>query len=176
MREFWVNFGRHAVLVLLSSRIHWAGWCYPARWSANQIARKQGRMNSHKIMCYTDCIIESDCGKAGLYQLPCTNSLYKNNWENLYTKGLVRTSLTLLLQRHSSPICLVRGTAVTSWWNRWMDMNRVATSVNTSYVKFFCWTCLLCKDVFWLCSLFACFHYCTARNALEVLVCLLLQR
>ena len=58
----------------------------------------------------------------------------------------------------------------------WLDdRNWVAASVTSSYVKFFWRTCLLCKDVFWLCSLFACFHYYTARNALEVLVCLLLQ-
>ena len=122
---------------MFSGWIHRAGWCYPAQWSANQIARKQDRMNRHIIICCADCIIQYDCGKAGLYQLPCDNSLYKNNWENLHTKGLVRTSLTLLLQRYSSPICLVRETAMTSWWNRLIDMNRVATSVHSSYVKFF---------------------------------------
>ena len=35
--------------LLLSSWIRRAGWCYPARWSANQIARKQGRMSIHII-------------------------------------------------------------------------------------------------------------------------------
>ena len=46
-REFWDNFGQRAFSVLFSSWIHQAGWRYPARWSANQIARKQSRMSSH---------------------------------------------------------------------------------------------------------------------------------
>ena len=36
--------------VFFSSWIYWTGWRYPARWSTNQIARKQGRMSSHLIM------------------------------------------------------------------------------------------------------------------------------
>ena len=37
-------------LVLFSSWIHRAGWRFPARRTANQIARKQGRMSSHIII------------------------------------------------------------------------------------------------------------------------------
>ena len=45
--RIWDNFVKHALSILLGNWIHRAGWRYPARWSANQIARKQGRMSSH---------------------------------------------------------------------------------------------------------------------------------
>ena len=46
----WDNFVKQAISVLFGSWILRAGWHYPARWSANQIARKHGRMSSHLII------------------------------------------------------------------------------------------------------------------------------
>ena len=50
-RKFWDNFGQRTFSVLFGSWIHRAGWRYPARWSAYQIARKQGRMSRLTIIC-----------------------------------------------------------------------------------------------------------------------------
>ena len=46
-QEFWDNFSQHAFSVLFSSWIHRAGWRNPARWTANQVSRKQCRMSSN---------------------------------------------------------------------------------------------------------------------------------